>query len=87
MSVADISYIARDAIVTALLIAAPFLLITAAIGLFAAIMQAATQVQEQSIPFILKIVSVALVLLLLGTWIFNEMSDFTHRIMDMINGL
>jgi len=87
MSVADISYIARDAIVTALLIAAPFLLITAAIGLFAAIMQAATQVQEQSIPFILKIVSVALVLLLLGTWIFNEMSDFMHRIMDIINGL
>lgn len=87
MSQADIANIVRDAIVTAMLIAAPFLLITAAIGLFAAIMQAATQVQEQSIPFILKIVSVGLVLLLLGTWIFNELSDFTQRIMDKINGL
>jgi flagellar biosynthesis protein FliQ len=62
-------------------------LVTAAIGLFAAILQAATQVQEQSIPFILKIVAVGLVLLLLGTWIFNEMSDFTQRIMEQIDGL
>ncbi len=87
MSQADISNIVRDAIVTALLVAAPFLLVTAAIGLFAAILQAATQVQEQSIPFILKIVAVGLVLLLLGTWIFNEMSDFTQRIMEQIDGL
>jgi len=87
MSAADISNIARDAIVTALLIAAPFLLVTAAIGLFAAILQAATQVQEQSIPFILKIIAVGLLLILLGTWIFNEMSDFTQRVMDMINEL
>jgi flagellar biosynthetic protein FliQ len=87
MSQADISNIIRDAIVTALLIVAPFLLVTAAIGLIAAVLQAATQIQEQSIPFILKIVSVCLILLLLGTWIFNEMSDFVQRVMEKINGL
>ena len=70
-----------------LLIAAPFLAVTAVIGLVVSIVQAATQIQEQSIGFILKIVAVGLILILLGSWIATIMSDYTQRIFQSVNGM
>lgn len=87
MSQGDITFIIKDAIVTALLIAAPFLVVTAFIGLIVAIIQAATQIQEQSIPFIFKIVAVGIIIIVLGGWIINIVIDFTQRIFENINGL
>lgn len=87
MSQTDITYIIKDAIMTMLLIAAPFLAVTAVIGLVISIIQAATQVQEQSIAFIFKIVAVGLILILLGSWVFSILAEFTHRIFENINGM
>ena len=87
MSHTDITFIIRDAIVTALILAAPFLAVTAFIGLFIAFIQAATQIQEQSIPFIIKIVSVGLILVFLGAWLIYIIMDFAQRIFQNINGL
>ncbi|HAN20847.1 MAG: hypothetical protein A2Y15_04800 [Clostridiales bacterium GWF2_36_10] len=87
MSQTDITYIIKDAIMTMLLIAAPFLAVTAVIGLAISIVQAATQIQEQSIAFILKIIAVGLILILLGSWIFSILIEYTHRIFEHINGM
>lgn len=87
MSTTDVTYIIKDAIVTMLLVAAPFLLVTAVIGLVVAIVQAATQIQEQSIAFILKIIAVGLILVLLGSWIISILSEFTQRIFESMNGM
>lgn len=67
--------IIKDAVTTALIIAAPFLIVTAGIGLVVAVVQAATQIQEQSIAFIVKIVAVGLILILLGSWLITGMAS------------
>ena len=87
MAQGDLVNLIRDALTTALLLAAPFLLVTAVIGLTVSVLQAATQVQEQSIAFILKIVAVGLMLILLGSWLFTTMLDYTNRVFSMIDTL
>lgn len=87
MSQGDLINITRDALTTALLLAAPFLIITAIIGLVVSIIQAATQIQEQSIAFILKIVAVALALFLLSSWLMTTAVDYIKRIFSLISGL
>ena len=79
--------IIKDAVTTALIIAAPFLIVTAGIGLVVAVVQAATQIQEQSIAFIVKIVAVGLILILLGSWLITGMLDFTLRIFKSIDSI
>ncbi|HBL83423.1 MAG: hypothetical protein A2Y17_04320 [Clostridiales bacterium GWF2_38_85] len=87
MSQTDITYIIKEAIMTAMTIAAPFLIVSAVIGLIVSIIQAATQIQEQSIAFILKIVAVGLILILLGSWLITTMIDFSERIFGFANNL
>ena len=87
MSQIDINYIIKDAITTAMMIAAPFLIASAVIGLIVSIVQAATQVQEQSIAFIVKIVAVGLILILLGSWLITTMIDFSGRIFEFANNV
>ncbi|MFA6729976.1 MAG: flagellar biosynthetic protein FliQ [Eubacteriales bacterium] len=87
MSQGDLMGIIKDAVTTALIIAAPFLIVTAGIGLVVAVVQAATQIQEQSIAFIVKIVAVGLILILLGSWLITGMLDFTLRIFKSIDSI
>lgn len=79
MSQGDILAIVKDAVYTALLMAAPFLVASLAIGLIISVLQAATQIHEQNISFVPKIVAVALLLILLGSWLMTQMSEFTTR--------
>ena len=69
--------IARKAVQTVLLCAAPMLLAGMIVGLIVAILQAATQVNEQTLTFIPKIVAVFLTLLLFGPWMIQVLTTFT----------
>ncbi|NCA68192.1 MAG: flagellar biosynthetic protein FliQ [Clostridia bacterium] len=85
MSQGDVINIIKEGVTTALLLAAPFLAVTMVIGLFVAIIQAATQIQEQSIAFICKIVAVGLLMILLGSWLMTTIVDYTTRVFQTIN--
>lgn len=76
--------VARKAVETILLCAAPMLLSGMLIGLIVAILQAATQVNEQTLTFIPKIVAVFLTLLLFGPWIIKIMTAFTLGIFETL---
>lgn len=76
--------IARKAVETILLCAAPMLLSGMLVGLIVAILQAATQVNEQTLTFIPKIVAVFLTLLLFGPWIIKVMTAFTLGIFETL---
>lgn len=76
--------ICRRAIQTVLMCAAPMLLSGMAIGLLVSIFQAATQINEQTLTFIPKIVVVFLTLLLFGPWIIEIMTTFTTGIFTSI---
>ncbi|MPM52119.1 hypothetical protein SDC9_98875 [bioreactor metagenome] len=84
MSQGDLIAICKDAVMTALMVSAPFLVISLVIGLAISVIQAATQIHEQNIVFVPKIVATGLLLIFLGSWIITVMTEFTQRIFALI---
>ncbi|NBQ53237.1 MAG: flagellar biosynthetic protein FliQ [Proteobacteria bacterium] len=76
--------IAGKAIMVAMKIAAPALISTLIVGLLVSIVQAATQINEQTLTFIPKIIILSLTLALAGPWILQTMMNFTIEIMNTI---
>lgn len=72
------------AVTLALKLAAPTLIIAMLVGLVVAILQAATQVHEQTLTFAPKAVVVALGLLAMGPWMCNSVIDFFNYIMELM---
>ncbi len=70
----------REAIVVALLVCAPALLLGLITGLVVSVFQAVTQIQEPTLAFIPKIVVVALAILLFGPLMLALLTDFTTRV-------
>jgi len=74
--------VARDALMTIIKVGLPVLLIGLVVGLAVSIFQATTQIQEQSLHFVPKILAMLLALLLLGSWMLTVMKEFTLRMYD-----
>ena len=74
--------VARKAVQTVLMCAAPMLLAGMIIGLLVSVLQAATQVNEQTLTFIPKIVAVFLTLLFFGPWIIKTLTAFTIGVFE-----
>jgi len=68
----------------AMMLALPALLSGMFIGLGVSIFQAATQINEQTLSFIPKVVSVAVVIILTMPWMLNSIIDFTTELFNMI---
>ncbi|HEY5672422.1 MAG TPA: flagellar biosynthesis protein FliQ [Malonomonas sp.] len=76
--------IGRQAIETTLMVAAPMLIAALVIGLIISIFQAATQINEQTMTFIPKIVGVFVTLLIFAPWILQKVSAFIIMIFDQL---
>ncbi|OGQ94838.1 MAG: EscS/YscS/HrcS family type III secretion system export apparatus protein [Deltaproteobacteria bacterium RIFOXYD12_FULL_57_12] len=76
--------IGRRALETVLLISAPMLLSGMVVGLLVSVFQAATQINEQTMTFVPKIVVVMLTLILFAPWIINILLTFTTGIFEGI---
>jgi flagellar biosynthetic protein FliQ len=75
-----------EAIKIALILALPLLGVGLIVGLIVAVIQATTQIQEMTLSFVPKIVSVLLALLAASPWMLSKISVFTsHIIMDIPN--
>ncbi|MCL2056403.1 MAG: flagellar biosynthesis protein FliQ [Oscillospiraceae bacterium] len=74
-----------DAMRTALMLVAPVLIVSVSVGLIIAIIQAATQVHEQTLTFAPKLIMIALALLLMGPWMIGTMRDFINEIFQTIS--
>lgn len=72
--------IARDAIYTIIITSAPLLLVSLIIGLIVSIFQTVTSIQEQTLTFVPKILGVFATMLILGSWMLNNMSSFIERL-------
>jgi flagellar biosynthetic protein FliQ len=84
MTYATALSIGREAIVVALLVTAPALLLGLVTGLIISIFQAVTQIQEPTLAFIPKIVVVALAILLFGPFMLALLTDFASRVFTNI---
>ena len=76
--------IGRQAIETTLMVAAPMLIAALVIGLIISIFQAATQIQEQTMTFIPKIVGVFVTMLIFAPWILQKVTAFIRMIFEQL---
>ena len=76
--------IVKEALYTSLLVGGPILILTLLVGLLVSIFQATTQIQEQTLTFVPKVIVIALTLAIGGNWMLNEIIKFTIKITNMI---
>ena len=87
MSVATVLDILREAFIRILLISGPALLIGMLVGLVISIFQATTQIQEQTLSFVPKLIAIFLTFILAGNFMLNLLLNFTKTIFKMIAAL
>lgn len=68
--------IARQAIFLVIKVAAPILLVSLVVGLIVSILQTVTSIQEQTLTFVPKLISILLVLMLFGNWMLSSVKEF-----------
>lgn len=85
MSEADIIAIGKDAVKTVLLVAAPALGIGILVGLIVSIFQAITQIQEQTLTFIPKIIAVLISLIIFGPWMLRNITNFSRTLLENLH--
>ena len=76
MTIDTVTTIAANALFTIIKSAAPLLLTSLCVGLTVSIFQTVTSIQEQTLTFVPKVLSIFLMLMLLGHWIMNNMVGY-----------
>jgi flagellar biosynthetic protein FliQ len=76
--------IAVQAMMITAKLAAPILIVSLAIGVGISLLQAVTQVQEFTLTFVPKLVGVALVMVLTGSWMLHQLVAFTNDLFERV---
>lgn len=85
MTQADVLRISQEAIYVIIEVSAPVLLVGLVVGLIVSIFQAMTQINEQTLVFIPKIVGILLALLFFGSWMLTRLTEFTTQLFESIS--
>ncbi|TWU42208.1 flagellar biosynthetic protein FliQ [Novipirellula artificiosorum] len=72
----------RQTLISAVIIAAPLLLVGMAAGLAIGLLQALTQVQDQTVAFVPKLLSMAAIMIACMPWLINRMVEFTRVVFE-----
>lgn len=84
MSISLVMEVMQAAAGVAIKVGAPILIVSLIIGLIIAIFQAATQIHEQTLTFVPKLFITAIMLIVLGSWMIEVLSDFTYYVFDLM---
>ena len=87
MTADQVMEVMKEAMMVAFEIAGPLLIISIVVGLVVAIFQAATQIHEQTLTFVPKLLVIALVLLALGSWMLKVMDEFVVELFAIMASL
>lgn len=79
--------LARNSIMTTLLVSSPMLILALIVGLAISILQAITQIQEMTLTFIPKIIAVAVALVVFLPWMITTVVSFTNQLFALIPAL
>lgn len=80
MSTGVIIDIAREVIWTVVKVTMPLLLVSLIIGLIISIFQTITSIQEQTLTFVPKMLSIFITLMILGSWMINRIVEFITQL-------
>lgn len=84
MTSADVGDLMYDVFVIIVQLAGPLLVISMLVGIIIAIFQAATQIHEQTITFVPKLLVIGIILIFTGDSMLKTLQDFTIRLFEMI---
>lgn len=79
--------IGRHALEITILLAAPLLIVALMVGLLVGVFQAATQINEQTLSFIPKLLAMAVALMIAGPWMLKLIVSYTRELFEGIPGL
>ncbi len=85
--IATVTDIVREALFVVLKVGLPVLLGSMVIGLVIAVFQAATQIHEQTLTFVPKLIIIVLVLIVLGPWMAKEITELFQYLFDLMTNL
>lgn len=74
----------KDAIVITVMLAAPLLLSALVVGLIVSIIQAVTQINESTLTFIPKMITIVVVLIVLAPWMTQVMTSYTTELLSTL---
>jgi len=77
----------REAMIVAIILATPMLLVGMVSGLVIGLIQALTQIQDQTVSFVPKILALVAVMVVCMPWLMNKMVDFTRKVFENAGGL
>ena len=77
--------IAQNALLITLYVSAPLLGLSLLVGLVVSIFQATTQIQEQTLSFIPKILAVIVAIAVFGSWMLRVLMEYTNNLYQNIN--
>ncbi|MFY9199154.1 MAG: flagellar biosynthesis protein FliQ [Acutalibacteraceae bacterium] len=84
MDVSAIMEVFQQALLVALKIAGPILILSMAVGLIISVFQAATQIHEQTLTFVPKLLLIAVMFLVLGSWMTETLLEFFRYVFEVI---
>ena len=79
--------LAQNALTVALMLAAPVLIVSLVVGVIISLIQAATQINETTLSFVPKLIGVCAVLLVLGSWMLQQIVTFTTNLFASLPNL
>jgi len=84
MTDAAVIALAQDALTTTLMVSAPILIVSLAIGMLVSVFQAMTQINEVTLTFVPKIFGVFAVTAFVGPWMIGTMVNYTTRLFTVL---
>ncbi len=84
MTLDQVISIGKETLATTMLVAMPPLVISIAVGLLVSIFQATTQIHDQTLSFVPKIIAVMFTIMVFGGWMLKTLIDFTQRLLEKL---
>ena len=86
MDTTQITELLREGVWVAIKLGGPMLVLSMVVGVLIAIFQAVTQIHDQTLSFILKLIVVVLVCLIGGNWMMTTLLDYTRNLFTLMRG-
>lgn len=87
MVLEEVLKLGREALFITLLVSAPVLSVSVLVGLVISFLQATTQIHEQTLTFVPKIVAVLIAIFVFGGWMLRMVVEFAGRVFARIPGI
>lgn len=84
MDAAQVSDILREGVGVALKLGSPLLILSMLVGVLVAIFQAVTQIHEQTLGFLVKLIVIVIILVVGGNWMLTTLQEYTRMLFELM---